>query len=58
MTRREFLGFLGAASLTVVGATSLLKGLRGLVNDRTGSAEASYGGGSYGGRSSQSNREF
>ena len=57
MSRREFLGFLGAASLTVIGAASLLKGLKGLVNERTGSA-ASYGGGSYGGTSNNDNHIF
>ena len=27
MNRREFLGFVGAASLTVIGASSIIKGL-------------------------------
>jgi hypothetical protein len=48
MTRREFLGFLGAAALAVIGVGAILDGLHGLVNNKE--ANAGYGGGAYGGR--------
>jgi hypothetical protein len=47
MTRREFLGFLGAAALTVVGVGAITNGLRRLMNDKE--AVSGYGGGTYGG---------
>ncbi len=49
MDRRQFLGFLGAATLAVVGASSIVKGLSSLAN-RDQPVTNGYGGGAYGGR--------
>jgi hypothetical protein len=51
MDRRQFLGFLGAASLAVIGASSLVRGLQGVVNGRT--SQNGYGSSAYGGRNSE-----
>ena len=48
MSRREFLGFMAAATLGVVGVTGLIKGLNGLARRHTGTG---YGGSPYGGGS-------
>ena len=50
MDRRQFLGFLGAATLAVVGASSIIKGLNSLT-ERQNANPNGYGGGVYGGKS-------
>lgn len=55
MDRKEFLAYLGAAALTILGISGLLRALTNptpLRQDRTGHAATShgYGGGVYGGR--------
>ena len=50
MSRREFLGFMGAATLGIVGVTGLIKGLNGLAGRHTG-AGSGYGDSPYGGGS-------
>jgi hypothetical protein len=46
MNRRDFLGFIGALVLAVVGATGIMRGLSSLGRERSGS---SYGSSPYGG---------
>jgi hypothetical protein len=46
MSRREFLGFVGAATLGVVGVTGLVKGIQELT---LGKAAEGYGSSAYGG---------
>lgn len=53
MTRREFLGQLGALLLAVIGVTSVLHALGGshkLVSSASGSHGYGYGASAYGGR--------
>jgi hypothetical protein len=50
MNRRDFLRFMGAASLTAVGVTGMMHGLRGLADRHVG-VVGSYGASSYGGAS-------
>jgi hypothetical protein len=46
VSRREFIGFLGAATLGIIGVSGIIKGLRDLTNRHV---EHGYGGSSYGG---------
>ena len=54
MSRREFLGFLGAASLGVIGATSVIRGLNGLAGRHV---DNGYGSSAYGGDKDSSSRK-
>lgn len=47
ISRRQFLGFLGAAAMAAVGATSIIKGLNGIAGGHQKSG--GYGASSYGG---------
>lgn len=52
MDRAEFLRYAGAATLAVLGVTSIIKSLEGLVGGNSQqkvSTNMGYGGGSYGG---------
>jgi hypothetical protein len=58
MSRRQFLGFLGAAALSVVGVSAVLKGLQSMTNGQPGShSGTSYGGGAYGGTADSASRK-
>jgi hypothetical protein len=46
MNRREFLALTGTAVLGVLGATTIVRGLRGVVGNENGQG---YGAGAYGG---------
>jgi hypothetical protein len=49
MDRRQFLGFLGAASLVIFGISGIIKGISGVANRQVGHG---YGATSYGGERS------
>jgi hypothetical protein len=50
MSRREFLGFMGAATLAVVGVSGILRSLNSLTGSRTDQGQDGYGASSYGGK--------
>lgn len=49
MSRRDFIKFMGAASLGVIGVTSIVRGLHGLTEQQV---QSGYGSGAYGGSDS------
>lgn len=49
MDRRQFLGFLGASSLAILGVTGIIKGLSGVADKQVGHG---YGATNYGGERS------
>lgn len=51
MDRRQFLGFLGASSMVVLGVSGIIKGITGVADKQVGSG---YGASTYGGERSDS----